>query len=115
MARALDALAAPGRVREAVTGPERPALERAAGAQAEVAGAGSAVAVHDADPLADVAVTWAAWFDGEGPAGALEVATAAVLAAWRTRAVELQNHVSSALRNLALRDRTALAIHFIRR
>ncbi|MBB5780290.1 hypothetical protein AB0K16_04620 [Nonomuraea jabiensis] len=40
---------------------------------------GATYVVHDADPLADVAAAWTAFFDGTGVAGALEVAIEAAI------------------------------------
>ncbi|MFG6192678.1 hypothetical protein [Nonomuraea sp. JJY05] len=46
----------------------------------EIAGRSAATyVVHDADPLADVAAAWTAFFDGTGVVGALEVAIEAAL------------------------------------
>nr|SBO99782.1 hypothetical protein BN4615_P9298 [Nonomuraea gerenzanensis] len=54
--------------------------ERSAAEVMELAGRSAATyVVHDADPLADVAAAWAAYFDGTGVVGALEVAIEAAL------------------------------------
>lgn len=79
-------------VRAVPVDPDLPPLERAAAAQQGTGGAGSAVAVHDADPLAAVADAWVRLFDGSGAAGELEVARGAAVARWRARAVELPDY-----------------------
>jgi hypothetical protein len=79
-------------VRAVAVDPDLPPLERAAAAQQGSTGAGSAVAVHDADPLVAVADAWVGLFDGTGAAGELEVARGAAIARWRARAVELPDY-----------------------
>jgi hypothetical protein len=49
-------------------------------------------ALHDADPLDLVASAWVRRFDGEGPAGELEVAVSETVAVWRRRAIELPDY-----------------------
>lgn len=88
----VPALAAAGRVRAVPVDPTLPALDRAVAAQRGAAGGGSALAVHDADPLADVAEAWARRYDGVGGAGELEIAVAAVRARWRAGSVELPDY-----------------------
>ncbi|MEV5325125.1 hypothetical protein ACFMQL_05550 [Nonomuraea fastidiosa] len=48
--------------------------------------------VHDADPLADVAAAWTAYFDGTGVVGALEVAIEAALADLRADRLALPDY-----------------------
>ncbi|MFI7611334.1 hypothetical protein ACIBP6_08965 [Nonomuraea terrae] len=48
--------------------------------------------VHDADPLADVAAAWTAFFDGTAPTGALEVAIEAALAELRADRLVLPDY-----------------------
>ena len=48
--------------------------------------------VHDADPLALVAEAWIRLFEGSGPIGELEVATAETLARFRVQSVELPDY-----------------------
>jgi len=88
----VGAVAAAGRVRAVAVDPVLPALERAVAAQQGAGGGGSALAVHDADPLADVADAWARRYDGGGSAGELEVAVAALRSRWRAGAVELPDY-----------------------
>jgi hypothetical protein len=88
----VPALGRAGRIRSVAVDPELPPLERAALAQRGTAGAGAALAVHDADPLAAVVDAWVRLFDGAGAAGELEVARGAALARWRARAVELPDY-----------------------
>jgi hypothetical protein len=48
--------------------------------------------VHDADPLAWVAETWAGRFEGTSPVGELEVAVRETLARWRTGSLGLPDY-----------------------
>lgn len=48
--------------------------------------------VHDADPLVVVANAWAAYFEGTGPLGELEVAVAETVARWRAGSLELPDY-----------------------
>ena len=48
--------------------------------------------VHDADPLADVAAAWAAYFDGTGITGGLEVAIEAALGELRAGRLVLPDY-----------------------
>ncbi|MEV1174510.1 hypothetical protein [Nonomuraea sp. NPDC049784] len=59
----------------------------------EIAGRSAATyVVHDADPLADVATAWTAYFDGTGVAGALEVAIEAALGELRADRLTLPDY-----------------------
>jgi hypothetical protein len=79
-------------VRAVAVDPGLPPLERAAAAQQGTSGAGSPLAVHDADPLAQVVDAWVRLFDGAGAIGELEVARSAAVGSWRARAVELPDY-----------------------
>ncbi|WP_188192136.1 hypothetical protein [Nonomuraea sp. SYSU D8015] len=48
--------------------------------------------VHDADPLADVAAAWTAFFDGTAPVGTLEVAVEAALGELRADRLVLPDY-----------------------
>lgn len=85
----LSGLARAGGVRAVAVDPALDPIERAVAAQHGTAGAGAALAVHDADPLAAVAGAWARLFDGGGAIGELEVARAAVVQRWRAGAFDL--------------------------
>ncbi len=67
-------------------------LEQAAAAWEAARRAHTPYFVHGADPLAWVAATWAARFEGTGEPGDLEVALAETLARWRARSVELPDY-----------------------
>ncbi|WP_433428561.1 hypothetical protein [Nonomuraea sp. CA-141351] len=59
----------------------------------EIAGRSAATyVVHDADPLADVATAWTAYFDGTGVTGALEVAIEAALGELRADRLVLPDY-----------------------
>ncbi|MPZ88873.1 MAG: hypothetical protein GEU81_12525, partial [Nitriliruptorales bacterium] len=88
----LPSLARAGRVRVVTVDPELPSLERAVAAQRGAGGAGASLAVHDADPLGEVAEAWIRLFDGTGAVGEFEVAVAAALQRWRSGAIELPDY-----------------------
>jgi hypothetical protein len=75
-----------------VADPGRSALDRAAQGWDVAVRTSLPYALHDADPLAGVAEAWVRLFDGEGPAGELEVAVAETIARWRRRAIELPDY-----------------------
>jgi hypothetical protein len=67
--------------------------ERSPAEVMEIAGRSAATyVVHDADPLAGVAAAWAAYFDGTGVTGALEVAIEAALAELRADRLTLPDY-----------------------
>ncbi|MEV4569059.1 hypothetical protein AB0K12_35260 [Nonomuraea sp. NPDC049419] len=70
-----------------------PRGERTPAEVMELAGRTAATyVVHDADPLADVAAAWTAYFDGTGVIGALEVAVEAALADLRADRLALPDY-----------------------
>lgn len=70
-----------------------PRGERTPAEVTEIAGrSGATYVVHDADPLADVAEAWTAFFDGTGAVGALEVAIEAALGELRAERVMLPDY-----------------------
>lgn len=91
-AQLLPSLGRAGRVRAITVDPDLPSPERAVAAQLGTGGAGASLAVHDADPLSEVAEAWIRLFDGTGAVGELEVAVAAALQRWRSRAIELPDY-----------------------
>ncbi len=76
----------------AVVPEEHDPVERAVTAWAGAASSSRTYVVHDADPLAAVARSWVALYDGTGLRGELETAVAAVTARWRSRSVELPDY-----------------------
>lgn len=88
----LPSLGRAGRVRVVTVDPDLSPLERAVAAQQGAGGAGASLAVHDADPLAEVAEAWIGLFDGTGPRGELEVVVAATVQRWRSRMIELPDY-----------------------
>jgi hypothetical protein len=79
-------------VRVFETDPAAPALDRAVAACERARSSAAPYLVHDADPLAVVAEAWAAWFDGQGARGDLELAVTETLARWRTGALDLPDY-----------------------
>lgn len=83
-------------VRAVLPAAEDPVLDRAVAAWRETAGTHVPFVVHDADPLAEVAVAWADRWDaagagagaGAGTVGRLEVAVQAVLQRWRAGSLD---------------------------
>lgn len=59
---------------------------------ADAIGSHAVYVVHDDDPLADVADTWARFFDGEEPVGGLEVAVEQALVRLRGGGVTLPDY-----------------------
>lgn len=90
--RAAELLGRAANVGAALPDPDAEPLDRAVEAWRDAPRTHLPYLVHDADPLALVADAWARHYDGEGPAGELEVAVAATLARWRARAVELPDY-----------------------
>jgi hypothetical protein len=60
--------------------------------EALVAGSSSTYVVHELDPLAEVGDAWVELFDGGGPAGRLEVAIEAAVAALRADRLALPDY-----------------------
>jgi hypothetical protein len=87
-----QALGRAANIRVELPDAELPALERAAAAWRAATSTQAPYLVHDADPLALVADAWVRRFDGQGPAGELEVAVGDTLARWRARAIELPDY-----------------------
>ncbi|MEO3870999.1 hypothetical protein ABGB18_19495 [Nonomuraea sp. B12E4] len=70
-----------------------PRGERGPAEVMEIAGRSSATyVVHDADPLAEVAAAWTAFFDGTGVTGALEVAVETALGELRADRLVLPDY-----------------------
>ncbi|MEV0391366.1 hypothetical protein [Nonomuraea sp. NPDC050643] len=70
-----------------------PRGDRAPAEVTELAGRSAATyVVHDADPLADVAAAWTAFFDGTGIVGGLEVAVEAALGDLRADRLTLPDY-----------------------
>ncbi len=67
-------------------------LDRARAASEQARRTTTPYLLHDADPLAWVAETWAQRFEGQGTPGELEVAVAETLARWRARSLELPDY-----------------------
>lgn len=78
-------------VRTAATGAGEDPLARATEAWRAVSGSSRRFTLHDADPLAAVATGWAELYDHHRR-GSLEVAVAALKAAWRADAVDLPDY-----------------------
>src|SRR5687768_2237834 len=76
-------------VRAALPDPADPPMERAAEALRAAAATKTPFVVSDADPLMVVSRAWERFFDGQAPAGELEVAVADAIGRWRAGDVEL--------------------------
>jgi hypothetical protein len=92
--RLLPPLAAggPANVRILPIDPDAPTLDRATMAYEQAQRTSAGYLVHDADPLAWVASSWAGRFEGSGVAGDLEVAVTETLARWRARSLDLPDY-----------------------
>ena len=77
-----EGLARAPNIRVELPDPAAPPLERAAAAWQAATSTQLPYLVHDADPLALVADAWVRWFDGQGPAGELEVAVRETVGRW---------------------------------
>lgn len=73
----------------AIRAPAGNALARAQTAWHDAASVHAPYAVHDADPLADVADAWVRLYEASGARGELEVHVAALLERWRAGALDL--------------------------
>lgn len=103
-----EALGAAANVRAVVADAGLSTLDRAAAAWSEATRSHVPYLVHDADPLADVAAAWAAWWGpvtdhtdppdepppsgGVGERGRLDVAVQAAVQRWRAGTVELPDY-----------------------
>jgi hypothetical protein len=67
-------------------------MERAAEALRAAAATKTPFVVSDADPLMVVSRAWERFFDGQAPAGELEVAVADAIGRWRAGDVELPDY-----------------------
>jgi hypothetical protein len=79
-------------VRVLRTGADGDPLDRARTASKQARRTTTPYLLHDADPLAWVAETWAQRFEGQGVVGDLEVAVAETLARWRARTIDLPDY-----------------------
>ena len=79
-------------IRAALPDADAAPLDRAVAAWGEAARAHIPYLVHDADPLAEVAVAWTDRWEETGEVGRLEVAVQAVLQRWRARSLELPDY-----------------------
>ena len=85
-ARALvEAVGGDANAKAVVPSPGAEPLDRAVEAWTTIRRTRTPFALHDADPLADVADAWVAYYDESAPRGDLEVVVAATVQRWRGR------------------------------
>ncbi len=89
-ARALvEAVGGDANAKAVVPSPGAEPLDRAVEAWTTIRRTRTPFALHDADPLADVADAWVAYYDESAPRGDLEVVVAATVQRWRAGSLEL--------------------------